>query len=296
MKRPAFQFYPADWRKDMALQSCSVAARGLWIDLLCIAHECEPYGHLTVNGRAMTSAQIGRHTGLTARECDALLLELADAGVLSRTDEGVIFSRRMVRDEDLRNRRASGGAAGAEHGVKGAEAGSKGGRPKADKGGSETPLTAEQKPPPSSSSSSSPSGSPPVSSKPPGGARTASRGSRLPPGWDPGDSGMAFARQQGLANGKAQGELAKFRDHWAAKTGQDASKADWMAAWRNWVRKAVEFGAGGDAGRGAELEAERTQGVLREMDEAREASQTPEARAAAKRARDLALSAIGRSA
>ena len=30
MKRPAFQFYPSDWRKDMALQSCSVAARGLW--------------------------------------------------------------------------------------------------------------------------------------------------------------------------------------------------------------------------------------------------------------------------
>ena len=51
-----------------------------------------------------------------------------------------------------------------------------------------------------------------------------------------------------------------------------------------------------DAGRGAELEAERTKGVLREMDEAREASQTPEARAAAKRARDLALSAIGRTA
>lgn len=151
MKRPAFQFYPADWRKDMALQSCSVAARGLWIDLLCIAHECEPYGHLTVNGRPMTAAQIGRHTGLTQRECERLLAELADAGVSSSTDEGVIFSRRMVRDEDLRSRRAEGGKAGSEHGSKGAEHGAKGGRPRKETGDKKPPL----EPPPSSSSSSS---------------------------------------------------------------------------------------------------------------------------------------------
>lgn len=67
------------------------------------------------------------------------------------------------------------------------------------------------------------------------------RGTRLPADWDPGDAGWAFAAQQGLANGTAQGELAKFRDHWAAKTGQDATKADWQAAWRNWVRKSLEF-------------------------------------------------------
>lgn len=154
MKRPAFQFYPADWRKDMALQSCSVAARGLWIDLLCIAHECEPYGHLTVNGKPMTTAQIGRHTGLTERECAKLVAELEDAGVVSRTEEGAIYSRRMVRDEDLRNRRAEGGKGGAEHGAKGAEHGAKGGRPKKERGDSKPPL----EPPPSSSSSSSPSG------------------------------------------------------------------------------------------------------------------------------------------
>jgi hypothetical protein len=156
MKRPSFQFYPADWRKDMALQSCSVAARGLWVDMLCIAHECEPYGHLTVNGRPMTPAQIGRHTGLTERECSRLVAELEDSGVLSRTDEGAIFSRRMVRDEDIRQRRAEGGKAGSEHGAKGAEHGAKGGRPRKDTGDKKPPL----EPPPSSSSSSSSSSSP----------------------------------------------------------------------------------------------------------------------------------------
>lgn len=51
---------------------------------------------------------------------------------------------------------------------------------------------------------------------------------------------MAFAAQQGLTNGRATAELAKFRDFWTAKTGADATKADWQATWRNWVRRAVE--------------------------------------------------------
>lgn len=151
MKRPAFQFYPADWRKDAALQSCSLAAQGLWVNLLCIAHECEPYGHLVVNGKPLSAAQIARLVGLGAAECSKLLAELADAGVTSSTESGSIFSRRMVRDEEIRERRAEGGKAGAEHGIKGAEAGKKGGRPKSGRGVSEPPL----EPPPSSSSSSS---------------------------------------------------------------------------------------------------------------------------------------------
>lgn len=159
MKRPAFQFYPADWRKDMALQSCSVAARGLWIDCMCIAHECEPYGHLTVNGNAMTAAQIGRHTGLSARECQALLDELEQAGVFERTDKGVIFSRRMVRDEALREQRAEigrqNGAKGAAFGSLGAEHGKKGGRPRANNRDNEPAQKPPQNPHPSSSSSSS---------------------------------------------------------------------------------------------------------------------------------------------
>jgi len=171
MKRPAFQFYPADWRKDAALQSCSVAAQGLWINAMCIAHECEPYGHLTVNGRAMSPAQVARLVGLSAKECEGLLLELKDAGVSAYTEDGALYSRRMVRDEALRNKRASGGAAGGEHGSKGAAHGSKGGRPKDPgrgggddgQGGLNNPPSEAQsgngeppnKPPPSSSSSSS---------------------------------------------------------------------------------------------------------------------------------------------
>lgn len=112
MKRPAFQFYPADWRKDAAVQACSMAARGLWHEMLCIAHECDPYGHLTVNGAAMTSAQLARLVGEGAKDVQSWLTELEAAGVFSRDDQGRIYSRRMVKDERLRNVRADAGRLG----------------------------------------------------------------------------------------------------------------------------------------------------------------------------------------
>lgn len=35
-------------------------------------------------------------------------------------------------------------------------------------------------------------------------------------------------------------ETAKFRDYWVAQGGQRGRKLDWVATWRNWMRKAAE--------------------------------------------------------
>lgn len=112
MKRPAFQFYPSDWRKDPALSACSLAARGLWIELMCIAHESDNYGHLSINDKPMTSAQLARMVGETPALVAKLLAELEGAGVFSKTEDGIIYSRRMVKDEHIRNTRAAAGKAG----------------------------------------------------------------------------------------------------------------------------------------------------------------------------------------
>ena len=54
-KRPAFQFYPGDWLRDTGLRSCSAAARGLWMDILCFMHKGSPYGYLKLNRRFVGS-------------------------------------------------------------------------------------------------------------------------------------------------------------------------------------------------------------------------------------------------
>lgn len=112
MKRPAFQFYPADWRKDPALSACSLSARGLWIELMCIAHEASAYGVLSINGKPMAPAQIARMVGESPAAVVKLIAELEDAGVFSRDAQGCIYSRRMVKDERVRNVRADAGRLG----------------------------------------------------------------------------------------------------------------------------------------------------------------------------------------
>ena len=52
-KRPSFQFYPDDWRADNELHICSLAARGLWIEMMMIMHNATPYGTLLARGGAV---------------------------------------------------------------------------------------------------------------------------------------------------------------------------------------------------------------------------------------------------
>jgi hypothetical protein len=63
-KLPFFKFYPGDWMKDPALRSVSIAARGLWIDMLCLMHESDRRGYLQhATGKPVTAEQLARMTG-----------------------------------------------------------------------------------------------------------------------------------------------------------------------------------------------------------------------------------------
>jgi hypothetical protein len=92
------KFWPQDWQSDPGLRSCSLAARGLWIECIALMHRAEPYGHLMVNGIVPTSKRLAGIVGASERDVARLLLELDEAGVFSVNENGVIFSRRMVRD------------------------------------------------------------------------------------------------------------------------------------------------------------------------------------------------------
>lgn len=99
---PWIKFYPSDWRSDPALRACSISARGLWMECICLMHEADPYGHLLINGRPPTDAQLSSLAGAPVDQIPGLLDELENAGVFSRTRTRVIYSRRMTRDEKRR--------------------------------------------------------------------------------------------------------------------------------------------------------------------------------------------------
>jgi hypothetical protein len=210
MKRPSFQFYPSDWLRDTALRSCSIGARGLWMDMICFMHEGNPYGHLKVGNKVILASNLCGMVGSTLLDVEGWLDELKQAGVYGLADDGSMFSRRMIKDENLRNIRAAGGKLGGNPALK-------------DK--DKVNLKDKQKPTPSSSSASSTSSSLNT-------VKTA-RGTRLPPDFQ---VDMQFAVDQGLTN--CLEEAAKFRDYWNSQPGQRGVKLDWQATWRNWCRSA----------------------------------------------------------
>jgi hypothetical protein len=73
-------------------------------------------------------------------------------------------------------------------------------------------------------------------------ASRLSRGQRLADDWFPTAQDLAVADELVGAH-RARTELDKFRDHWKQQPGGKGVKLDWNAAWRNWIRRAAEFGA-----------------------------------------------------
>jgi len=146
IKRPSFQFYPNDWYSDIKLRSISLGARGLWIDILCIFHQSDyRYGFFpsmlvkkpidlpdigtdkvnpvdAMNRLIEVNPEfcsiLARMVGEKEQITRSYLMELAGAGVFSFTEDGFVYSKRMVMDEELRNMRAKAGAIGGAIGGK----------------------------------------------------------------------------------------------------------------------------------------------------------------------------------
>ncbi|HEY8138782.1 MAG TPA: hypothetical protein VIF61_13145, partial [Methylocystis sp.] len=118
MKQPWLKFFPSDWRADPALRMCSLAARGLWIEMLCLMHEARPHGSLLVNGKPVTVAGLANLVGAGVAEVEGFLAELEEAGVFSRDADGALYSRRMRRDEERAAANRVNGRAGGNPSLK----------------------------------------------------------------------------------------------------------------------------------------------------------------------------------
>jgi hypothetical protein len=103
-------------------------------------------------------------------------------------------------------------------------------------GQSRTDADASDTPPSPKESPQTPKEIPPSTLKEKTPKGVQKKGSRLPDDFDP---DIDFALSTGLTRSQAETEAAKFRDYWASKA-TNATKTDWQATWRNWVRTAAE--------------------------------------------------------
>lgn len=70
-------------------------------------------------------------------------------------------------------------------------------------------------------------------------AKARKRATRIPDGYMPSPDLIETMRAE-CPKVDLEAEHRKFVDYWRAKAGKDATKLDWDATWRNWIRRAKE--------------------------------------------------------
>lgn len=96
--RPWFRFYPSDWTGDHKLRACTLGAKGLWVDLLCIMDQSDERGCLLINGHAPTMAELSRMVGVHHKTLYKHMDNLIINNVIEEREDGVFYSRKMVRE------------------------------------------------------------------------------------------------------------------------------------------------------------------------------------------------------
>lgn len=254
------KFSPRRWRLDEKLRMCSVAARGAWMELICIMHEAEPYGHLLVAGKPPNDRMLSVMTGIPIIELSTLLHELEENEVFSRNKDGVVFSRAMVRDEEAH-------IAAVNFGNKGVEA-------KRRKSQGEKPPSRAPSTPPSRGASRLESESEEESERDPSVVSPPTIGEKteLPFDWVPGpfgDDSAAGKIVSGWTAERLEREAESFRAHHRRK---HSRYSDWQDTWGTWVRNAKGFDDRNDRVTQAAPAPSYAEIVLREAEQ-REASQ-----------------------
>lgn len=100
------KYYPADWQAEPTLRTCSLASKGLWIEMLGLMAHSVRHGYLCKmnSPEPMPPEDLAKMLGQSVDEIMRLLHELEGNGVFSRTTDGLIYSRRLLKDAKIRKR------------------------------------------------------------------------------------------------------------------------------------------------------------------------------------------------
>lgn len=107
------KFFWQDWVGDNELAMCSQSARGTWMGLLVVAARSTRPGHVLLNGKKPSLADLRQAIralpSFTDEELQRDIDELVRTGTCDLTGDGVLVSRRIVRDTKRRQISINGG-------------------------------------------------------------------------------------------------------------------------------------------------------------------------------------------
>ena len=109
---PYMRFFTSDWLGSTSLRRVSLAAKGVWIEMLCLMWANTPRGELSRRGKPESIEDIASMIHGDRAQVIAAIKELIEAEVADTREDGTIFSRRMVADVSLSETRADAGRRG----------------------------------------------------------------------------------------------------------------------------------------------------------------------------------------
>ena len=113
-KNPWIKWFWQDWQREEGLRLASLAAKGLWVEMLCIMSGSTRKGFLLIGDKPVPSKDLADLTHTPESEIITLTKELRRRGVFSETDENIIFNRRMAREAALSEAKAKAGRLGGK--------------------------------------------------------------------------------------------------------------------------------------------------------------------------------------
>lgn len=85
-----------NWRSSIAFRSCSLAARGLFMEMAYIMHESSYYGYLYLGAMPLSERALARVVGESEDFVYQLIEELCAVGVINLDQHGAIYSSEMA--------------------------------------------------------------------------------------------------------------------------------------------------------------------------------------------------------
>jgi len=107
---PAMMFYVGDWLKAPDIQCLSYELKGIWFEMLCYMWESQERGYLNYS-----TEELARLLRLPEDLLKQKLEQLSKRAIFSvRENDGAIYSRRMIKDQEIREIRKKAGSLGGK--------------------------------------------------------------------------------------------------------------------------------------------------------------------------------------
>lgn len=215
---PWFRFFPSDWLGGT--RGLTSSETGIYITLIAMMYERD--GWLDAN-HSRLARLCGASNSAFSKAIETLL---SDEKIIEK--EGAYSNERVLEELSYRSKKETLARRAAKSRWQEKSTKSKGGAKRPHSVGNAIPEARGHIPDNKVKEDTD------VSSK--------KRASRLPEDWELPVDFREWCHEEwpGIRDQFIASQADRFRDYWVSKAGRDAAKVNWLATWRNWMRRAVE--------------------------------------------------------